>query len=196
MKFTRPELNYSFDSLSPTISGDTINLHYGKHLQGYINNLNNLIMGSGYEHSTLEDIICDASISPLYNNAAQVWNHIFYFDSLSAEGRREPIGSLAKAIDQFFGSFEEFKAEFESKGTSIFGSGWVWLSRTGNDELRITQEVNAGNPMREGLVPLLTFDVWEHAYYVDYQNRRAEHLSKMWDVVDWSVVESRYLALG
>ncbi len=190
-RFNLPELSYATDSLQPTISGQTVELHYGKHLQAYLDNLNSLLEGSGFEESSLEDIICQAS-GPLFNNGAQVWNHIFYFDALSGEGRRSPQNTLLRSIEFFFGSFEDFKSEFEKEGLAQFGSGWVWLSKDENDGLKITRESNAGNPLREGLTPLLTFDVWEHAYYVDYQNRRAEHLSKMWDIVDWSVVESRF----
>lgn len=195
LKFTKPELNYSVDALEPIISRDTIELHYGKHLQAYLNNLNNLVEGSGFEQRTLDDIVTSARES-LYNNGAQVWNHIFYFNTFSPNTtRNEPVGSLLRAIEYFFGSFEEFKAEFVKQGTALFGSGWVWLSKDANDELRITQESNAGNPLRDGLIPLLTFDVWEHAYYVDYQNRRADHLSRLWDIIDWEVVESRYLTI-
>ncbi|MFI3333000.1 MAG: superoxide dismutase [Rikenellaceae bacterium] len=190
-KFKRGALNYSSDSLQPTLSPETVELHYGKHLQAYLDNLNSLLEGSGFEESTLEEIICQAS-GPLFNNGAQVWNHIFYFDTLSPDARRTPQGTLLRSIEFFFGSFEAFKVEFEREGMAQFGSGWVWLSKDENDGLKITHESNAGNPLREGLTPLLTFDVWEHAYYVDYRNRRAEHLSKMWDIVDWSVVESRF----
>ncbi|MFR9502878.1 MAG: superoxide dismutase [Rikenellaceae bacterium] len=190
-KFTLPELKYSADALAPIISQKTIELHYGKHLQGYLDNLNNLLMNSGSKPTTLEEIISSAS-GPLFNNGAQVWNHIFYFDTLSADGKSAPSGALLRAIELFYGSFEEFKEEFEREGASLFGSGWVWLSKNKQDELTITKESNAGNPLRGGLTPLLTFDVWEHAYYVDYENRRAEHLSKMWDIVDWAVVESRF----
>ncbi len=190
-KFTSPQLRYSSDSLKPTLSQETVELHYGKHLQAYLDNLNGLLEGSGYSGSSLEKIICAAS-GAIFNNGAQVWNHIFYFETLSPTPRTTPQGELLKAVEMRFGSFEEFKREFEKQGATIFGSGWVWLSKDSNGELQITQESNAGNPLREGLTPLLTFDVWEHAYYVDYQNRRAEHLSKMWDIVDWAVVESRF----
>ncbi len=192
-KFTVPPLAYGSDALEPIISRQTIELHYGKHLQAYLNNLNNLLEGSGFEENTLDDIVTSAS-DALYNNGAQVWNHIFYFNTFNPSPERNaPIGSLLKAIEYFYGSFEEFKAEFEANGTSLFGSGWVWLSKDASDELLISQESNAGNPLRDGRTPLLTFDVWEHAYYVDYENRRAEHLSALWDIIDWSVVEERYL---
>ncbi len=191
-KFSRPALKYGIEALEPILSEETMELHYAKHLQTYLDNLNSLIIGSGYEEATLEDIIFSAS-GPLYNNGAQVWNHIFYFNTFAKGGQKMPTGSLLRAIEFSYGSFEDFKIEFEKQGATLFGSGWVWLSKDSNDELRITQEINAGNPLREGRTPLLTFDVWEHAYYVDYRNQRAEHLSKLWDVVDWSVVEQRYI---
>ena len=128
----------------------------------------------------------------LYNNAAQAWNHIFYFFSFSPDGGGEPSGELGEAIRRDFGSFENFKEEFEKAGVSLFGSGWVWLSRDDDGKLFITQEPNAGNPLRKGLTPILTFDVWEHAYYLDYQNRRADALKSLWDIVDWDMVEARY----
>ncbi len=190
-KFSAPDLKYSTDALEPAISAKTIELHYGKHLQAYLDNLNLLIERSGFEQRTLDDIVTSAQ-GALYNNGAQVWNHIFYFDTFSPNAQSAPTESLLRAIEYFFGSFDEFKAEFERQGASLFGSGWVWLYKDSNDELFISQESNAGNPMRNGHTPLLTFDVWEHAYYVDYENRRAEHLSKMWDLVDWKVVEERY----
>ncbi len=190
-KFTAPPLAYSADALAPTISQETIDLHYGKHLQAYLNNLNSLIEGSGFEGSTLDDVVYGAS-GALFNNGAQVWNHIFYFETLSPTPKPCPEGALIEALEYFFGSFDEFKTEFEKQGAALFGSGWVWLSKDSSDELFITQGSNADNPLRDGFTPLLTFDVWEHAYYVDYQNQRAAHLAKMWDVVDWAVVERRY----
>ncbi|MFI3280219.1 MAG: superoxide dismutase [Rikenellaceae bacterium] len=193
-RFSIPELKYNLDSLEPIISRQTLELHYGKHLQAYLNNLNNLVEQSDFDSGILDDIVYSASGS-LFNNGAQVWNHIFYFNSFTPERGLEPSGSLLKAIEFSYGTFEDFKAEFEGQGVSLFGSGWVWLSKDSNDELRITQEGNAGNPLREGLTPLLTFDVWEHAYYVDCQNRRAEHLSRLWEIVDWEMVERRYVGV-
>ncbi len=193
-RFSIPELKYSLDALEPIISRETLELHYGKHLQAYLNNLNNLVMQSDFDSGILDDIVYSAS-GPLFNNGAQVWNHIFYFNSFTPNRGLEPSGSLLKAIEFSYGTLEDFKAEFERQGVSLFGSGWLWLSKDSNDELRITQEGNAGNPLREGLTPLLTFDVWEHAYYVDYQNRRAEHLSRLWDIVDWEMIESRYVGV-
>lgn len=189
--YVQPELPYSTDALTPAISKETIEFHYGKHEKAYIDNLNKLIKGTEFEDMALEDIIKTSS-GALFNNASQAWNHIFYFFTFSPEGGGEPHGNLRKAIDSQFGSFEEFKNEFEKAGTTIFGSGWVWLSKDNDGKLFITQSSNAGNPLTDGLTPLLTFDVWEHAYYLDYQNRRADALHKLWDIIDWDVVKSRY----
>lgn len=191
MKYTQPDLPYSVDSLAPIISKQTIDCHYGKHEKAYINNLNSMIKGTEYEDMELEDIIINSS-GALFNNAAQAWNHIFYFFSFSPNGGGKPSGELAKAIDVTFGSFETFKVAFVSAGVTLFGSGWVWLSRNDDGQLFITQGDNATNPLKDGLTPLLAFDVWEHAYYLDYQNRREEHLNQLWKIIDWDVVESRY----
>lgn len=191
MKYTQPQLPYSNDALAPIISAETIDYHYGKHEKAYIDNLNKLIVGTEFEDMDLEDIIVHAT-GPLYNNAAQAWNHIFYFFSFSPDGGGEPRGELGDAIRRQFGSFENFKKEFEDAGAKLFGSGWVWLSRDNDGKLFITAESNAGNPMTSGLTPLLTFDVWEHAYYIDYKNLRAKYLEKLWDIVDWDLIESRY----
>lgn len=191
MNYNQPELPYAIDALEPAISARTIEFHYGKHEKAYIDNLNRLIKGTEFEDMELEEVIAHAK-GPLFNNASQAWNHIFYFFSFSPEGRREPHGDLRKAIDRDFGSFEKFKEAFVDAGVGLFGSGWVWLSRDQQGKLLITQGPNAGNPITEGLTPLLTFDVWEHAYYLDYQNRRADALRQLWDIVDWEVVENRY----
>ncbi|MFG6387303.1 MAG: superoxide dismutase [Muribaculaceae bacterium] len=191
MNYNQPELPYAIDALEPAISARTIEFHYGKHEKAYIDNLNRLIKGTEFEDMELEEVIAHAK-GPLFNNASQAWNHIFYFFSFSPEGRREPQGDLRKAIDRDFGSFEKFKEAFVDAGVGLFGSGWVWLSRDQQGKLLITQGPNAGNPITEGLTPLLTFDVWEHAYYLDYQNRRADALRQLWDIVDWEVVENRY----
>lgn len=191
MKYTQPNLPYSNDALAPYISAETIEYHYGKHEKAYIDNLNKLIVGTEYEDMELEDVIVHAK-GALFNNASQAWNHIFYFFSLSPDGGGEPDGALAEAIKRDFGSFEKFKEAFEDAGTKLFGSGWVWLSKDQTGKLIITQESNAGNPMTEGLTPLLTFDVWEHAYYIDYKNIRAKYLSGLWNIVDWDIVSSRY----
>ncbi len=191
MKYTKPQLPYAEDALEPVISRRTIEFHYGKHEQAYIDNLNKLIEGTEFAELPLEDVILDAK-GPLFNNASQAWNHIFYFFSFSPDGGGEPEGDLRKAIDRDFGSFENFKKEFVDAGTKLFGSGWVWLSRDNSGRLFITQEGNAGNPITDGLTPILTFDVWEHAYYLDYQNRRADALNALWDIIDWPIVEARY----
>lgn len=191
MIYEQPKLPYDNDALEPAISAKTIEFHYGKHEKAYIDNLNRLIKGTEFEDMELEEVIAHAK-GPLFNNASQAWNHIFYFFSFSPEGRREPQGDLRKAIDRDFGSFEKFKEAFVDAGVGLFGSGWVWLSRDQQGKLLITQGPNAGNPITEGLTPLLTFDVWEHAYYLDYQNRRADALRQLWDIVDWEVVENRY----
>lgn len=191
MKYTQPELPYAADALAPVISKETVDYHYGKHEKAYIDNLNRLIQGTQYEDMELEDVIREAK-GPLFNNASQAWNHIFYFFSFNPNGGGEPSGELRKAIDRDFGSFEDFKKAFEDAGVGLFGSGWVWLSADENGKLFITQEPNAGNPLTKGLHPILTFDVWEHAYYLDYQNRRGEQLKKLWDIVDWDIIESRY----
>lgn len=191
MIYTQPELPYATTELAPAISQETIEFHYGRHEKAYIDNLHKLIKGTKYEDYDLEDIICESD-GALFNNASQAWNHIFYFFSFSPNGGGEPTGELAEAIRRDFGSFENFKKEFVDAGVKIFGSGWVWLSRDETGKLLITQESNAGNPLRNGLTPLLTFDVWEHAYYLDYQNRRADSLNSLWDIIDWDMVESRY----
>lgn len=191
MKYEQPELPYQRDALAPAISAETVDFHYGKHEKAYIDNLNRLIKGTEFDDMDLEEIIVNAD-GALYNNASQAWNHIFYFFTFSPDGSREPGGALRAAIDRDFGSFEKFKEAFVDAGVGLFGSGWVWLCRDTNGKLLITQGSNAKNPLSDGLTPLLTFDVWEHAYYLDYQNRRADALRALWDIVDWDVVESRY----
>ncbi len=191
MKYEQPELPYADDALEPAISARTIQFHYGKHEKAYIDNLNRLIKGTEFEDSELEDVIAHAD-GPLFNNASQAWNHIFYFFSFSPDGRREPSGNLRKAIDRDFGSFDRFKDAFVDAGVGLFGSGWVWLCRDNNGKLLIVQGTNARNPITDGLTPLLTFDVWEHAYYLDFQNRRADALNALWNIVDWQVIESRF----
>ncbi len=191
MKYEQPDLPYQRDALAPAISAETVDFHYGKHEKAYIDNLNRLIKDTEFEDMDLEEIIVNAE-GPLFNNASQAWNHIFYFFTFSPDGSREPGGELRKAIDRDFGSFEKFKEAFVEAGVGLFGSGWVWLCRDNDGKLIITQGSNAQNPLTDGLTPLLTFDVWEHAYYLDYQNRRADALRALWDIVDWDVVESRY----
>lgn len=191
MKFSQPRLPYAVDALQPYISRNTIDYHYGKHESNYINTLNSLIEGTEFENMSLEDIIVKSD-GKIFNNASQAWNHIFYFFQFSPEGLKEPTGKLREKIDATFGSFDEFKRQFEEKGATLFGSGWVWLSADKNGDLHITQSPNAGNPMTEGLRPIMTFDVWEHAYYLDYQNRRADYLKQLWNIVDWDIVSMRY----
>lgn len=191
MKYEQPELPYKRDALAPAISPETIDYHYGKHEKAYIDNLNRLIKGTEFEDMDLEEVIVNAK-GALFNNASQAWNHIFYFFTFSPDGSREPGGDLRRAIDRDFGSFDKFKEAFVEAGVGLFGSGWVWLCRDDDGKLLITQGSNAQNPLTDGLTPLLTFDVWEHAYYLDYQNRRADALKALWDIVDWDVVESRF----
>lgn len=191
MEYTQPKLPYASDALEPAISQKTVEFHYGKHEKTYIDNLNKMIKGTEFERLDLEEIIRRSS-GALFNNASQAWNHIFYFFSFSPSGGGEPEGELAVAIMEQFGSFEAFKKAFVDAGVKIFGSGWVWLSKDSDGKLVITQESNAGNPLTSGLNPLLTFDVWEHAYYLDHQNRRADALNALWNIIDWDIISSRY----
>jgi Fe-Mn family superoxide dismutase len=185
-------LPYAVDALEPVISKQTLEFHHGKHLAGYVNNLNGLLPGSGFEEMTLEEIVCKAS-GGMLNNAGQILNHNLYFGQFCApKADNRPTGKLAEALERDFGSFEAFKEAFQKAGATLFGSGWVWLSADRDDKLVITQEANAANPIQKGLKPLLTFDVWEHAYYLDYQNRRPDHLAALWQIVDWEVIEKRY----
>jgi len=189
--FTLIDLPYK--SLAPVISDQTLSFHHGKHLQTYVDNLNKLIAGTEYEGFSLEDIVRKASAGGVFNNAGQILNHNLYFTQFAPQpSLPAPTGNLAKQIQKQWGSLDAFKAEFEAKGTTLFGSGWVWLQANEAGELSIAQYANADNPVAHGLKPLLTFDVWEHAYYLDYQNRRAAHLHELWKIVDWKVVESRY----
>ncbi len=196
--FTLIELPYAMEALVPVISAQTLSFHHGKHLQAYVDNLNNLLPGSEYEGMTLENIVGKVSVGPVFNNAGQILNHNLYFTQFkpSNETVHEPEGALAAQIEKQWGNFEAFKAEFEAKGVGLFGSGWVWLSSDADGSLVITQEQGASNPVQKGLKPLLTFDVWEHAYYLDYQNRRAAHLAALWQIVDWKVIEKRYEVEG
>lgn len=191
MKFTRPRLPYSHADLEPVISSTTVDFHYGKHEQAYIDNLNRLVEGTEFADMPLEEIIVKSE-GPLFNNASQAWNHIFYFFQFNPRGTKEPSGELSDRIIKQYGSIDEMKKKMEEAGASLFGSGWVWLSADTNGDLYITQGKNAENPLTSGLKPILVFDVWEHAYYLDYQNRRGEYLSRIWNLVDWSVIEQRY----
>ena len=192
--FTLIQLPYAMEALEPVISAETISFHHGKHLQAYVDNLNKLLPGSGFEGLSLVDIVRQAPAGGIFNNAGQILNHEMYFTQFkpASEAAQGPTDALAAQIEKQWGSFEAFKTEFETKGVGLFGSGWVWLSADADGSLVITQEQGASNPVVKGLKPLLTFDVWEHAYYLDYQNRRAAHLSALWQIVDWKVVEGRF----
>ena len=185
-------LPYSTDALEPVISAQTFAFHHGKHLQGYVDNLNKLLPSSSFEEMALEEIVCKAE-GAVFNNAGQILNHNLYFEQFSAPKEDpKPKGALAAQIEKQWGSFEAFKEAFVAKGVGLFGSGWVWLSKAQDESLVITQEPGANNPVVKGLKPLLTFDVWEHAYYLDYQNRRAAHLQELWKIIDWDVIEERF----
>lgn len=190
MLFTLPNLPYTADALAPTMSQETLNFHHGKHHLAYVNNLNNLIKGTRFETMELEDIIRNSD-GGIFNNAAQVWNHTFFFEQFKAKGC-ESKGNVRTAIEKKWGTFEAFKTEFNAAGATLFGSGWVWLVKDDKGNLEIVKEGNAGNPLTKGLTPLLTFDVWEHAYYLDYQNRRADYLAALWTILDWEAVEKRW----
>ena len=190
-KFELMALPYAIDALEPVISKQTLEFHHGKHLAGYVNNLNGLLEGSPLAELPLEEIVLKAQ-GGMLNNAGQILNHNMYFGQFCApKADNAPTGKLAEAIVRDFGSFEAFKEAFQKGGATLFGSGWVWLSADKDGKLVITQETNAANPIQNGLKPLLTFDVWEHAYYLDYQNRRPDHLAALWQIIDWEVIESR-----
>jgi len=192
MKFELPKLPYEINALEPSISKRTLEFHYGKHHQTYVTNLNNLISGTKFENANLETIIKEAE-GPLLNNAAQAWNHTFYFMSLKKNNECAPQDILAEAIIKSFGSFADLKDAFTKAAVSLFGSGWVWLVKNRDGLLEIIQESNAGNPLRKGLKPILTCDVWEHAYYLDYQNRRNEYINAFWSLINWELVEKRFV---
>jgi len=190
--FELMQLPYAADALEPVISAATIGFHHGKHLQAYVGNLNTLTYGTPFEGMELVDIVCKSE-GGILNNAGQILNHEMYFAQFtSPKADNRPEGKLAEAIERDFGSFDAFKSEFQKAGATLFGSGWVWLSADKDGKLVITQETNAANPVQRGLKPLLTFDVWEHAYYLDYQNRRAAHLAALWPLINWDEVARRY----
>jgi superoxide dismutase, Fe-Mn family len=191
MPFEIPKLPYAADALAPAIDQKTMEFHYGKHHQTYVTNLNNLVPGTKFENATLETIIKEAD-GAIFNNGAQIWNHTFYFLSFKPNGGGEPAGALADAIIKSFGSFTEFKEQFSKAALTLFGSGWAWLVKKADGSLEIKQESNAGNPLRNGLTPILTCDVWEHTYYLGYQNRRADYIKAFWDILDWEVISKRY----
>ncbi len=191
MAILLPPLPYALDALVPHISKETLDYHYGKHHKTYVDNLNRLLVGSPLENATLEDIIHQGS-GAIFNNAAQVWNHTFYWECLSPNGGGEPSGALATAITERFGSVQRFKEEFTQVALSTFGSGWAWLVRTQTGELDITSTSNANTPLTQNHLPLLTCDVWEHAYYIDYRNARAAYVETFWKIVNWPFVASRF----
>jgi Fe-Mn family superoxide dismutase len=185
-----PKLPYALDALEPYISKRTIEFHYGKHHQAYVNNLNKLIVGTDFENASLEDIVRKAG-GGIFNNGAQVWNHTFYWNCLKPQGGGEPTGPLAESLLNSFGSFSEFKEKFSTAAATLFGSGWAWLIKKGDGTLEIVQESNAGNPLKNGATPLLTCDVWEHAYYLDKQNVRLDYIADFWKLIDWNAVATR-----
>ncbi|MDA3817654.1 MAG: superoxide dismutase [Prolixibacteraceae bacterium] len=191
MSFELPKLNFAPNALEPQISQKTIEFHYGKHHQTYVDKLNNLTPGTEFENSSLEDIIKKAE-GGIFNNAAQVWNHTFYFEQFAKNGKKEPSGALESAIEQEFGTFAKFKEKFTTAATTLFGSGWAWLVVNPDGELEIVQTSNAGNPLRDGKKPIMTCDVWEHAYYLDKQNARPKYIEDFWEVLDWEVISERY----
>ncbi|WP_295430942.1 Fe-Mn family superoxide dismutase [uncultured Thiodictyon sp.] len=186
-----PALPYAKDALAPVISAETIDYHYGKHHQAYVTNLNNLIPGTEFESLSLEDIILKSS-GGVFNNAAQVWNHTFYWNCLSPTGGGAPTGALAAAIDAKFGSFEDFKKAFTQSAVTNFGSGWTWLVKNADGSLEIFNTANAGCPLTSGKKPLLTVDVWEHAYYIDYRNARPKYLETIWDKINWDFAAANF----
>ena len=190
MAFQLPPLPYGNADLEPHISEQTVNYHYGKHHKTYVDKVNKLTEGTSFEDATLEEIVKKAE-GGIFNNGAQVWNHTFYWHSLSPDGGGMPGGKLKEAIDRDFGSFEKFKEEFTASATTLFGSGWTWLVMKGDGKLDIINESNAGNPLRNGMKPLLTCDMWEHAFYLDRQNRKPEYLDAFWKLVNWDAAEKR-----
>jgi superoxide dismutase, Fe-Mn family len=188
MEHKLPELPYAKEALAPWISAETLEYHYGKHHKAYVDNLNKLIPGSEYEKLTLEEVIKKAPPGGIYNNAAQIWNHTFYWNCLAPKSGGEPSGDAASAITKTFSSFAQFKEKFSAAATTLFGSGWAWLVKNADGSLDIIQASNAGNPLKDGKKPLLTCDVWEHAYYIDYRNARAKYVESFWNLVNWKFV--------
>lgn len=192
MDYPMPTLPYAKDALAPIISEETIHFHYAKHLQTYVNNLNSLVTDTPFEGKSIEEIVKTAPDGAIFNNAGQVLNHTLYFLQFIPQPiTHEPTGKLAEAIQRDFGNFENFKNEMTHAATTLFGSGWVWLALDKNGKLVITKEINGSNPIRKDMKPLLGFDVWEHAYYLDYQNRRTDHLANLWKIINWEVIENR-----
>ena len=193
MAFELSALPYAKNALTPHISEETLEYHYGKHHQTYLTNLNNLVPGTEFEGLSLEEIIVKSS-GPIFNNAAQVWNHSFYWNSLTPNGGGEPTGELATAINATFGSFAKFKEEFTKTAVTTFGSGWAWLVKNADGSLALVSTSNAGSPLTTGQTPLLTCDVWEHAYYIDYRNARPAYLEAFWALVNWDFAEANFSA--
>lgn len=191
MEHKLPELPYALDALAPTISKETLEFHYGKHHQTYVTNLNNLIKGTEFENASLEEIVKKSS-GGIFNNAAQVWNHTFYWFGLSPNGGGEPTGALAEAINAKWGSFDEFKKAFNAVAAGTFGSGWAWLVKAADGSLELVSTSNAATPLTGDKTPLLTCDVWEHAYYIDYRNSRPNYLEGFWKLVNWDVVAKHF----
>jgi Fe-Mn family superoxide dismutase len=191
MTFQLPELPYALDALAPNISRETLEYHHGKHHQAYVNNLNNLIPSTNYEGLSLEEIIKQSS-GGVFNNAAQVWNHTFYWNCLTPNSTGKPSGALAEAIDNTFGSFDKFKENFSKTAIGTFGSGWAWLVKNPDGSIELLSSSNAGTPMTQGKTALLTCDVWEHAYYIDYRNARPTYVEKFWELVNWQFVEENF----
>ena len=194
MAFELPPLPYDKNALEPHVSAETLEFHHDKHHATYVTNLNKLVPGTEFESASLEDIIRKAPAGGIFNNGAQVWNHTFYFAGMGPNGGGEPTGELAEAIDKAFGSFAEFKEKFAASGAGNFGSGWTWLVKKTSGDLDIVNTSNAANPLRDGLTPLLTVDVWEHAYYIDYRNARPKYLEAFWNVVNWDFVAKNFAA--
>ncbi len=191
MKHELVTLPYAKDALAPVISQATIEYHHGKHLQNYVNTLNTLIEGTEFADMSLEDIVAKSE-GPTFNNAGQTLNHNLYFLQFAPNAGGKPSGALLQAIEAIWGSFEKFQEEFQTAGTKLFGSGWVWLYKDKAGKLAIGQYPNAGNPVKDGFTPLLGIDVWEHAYYLDFQNRRADHLKDVWQIINWEEVARRF----
>ncbi len=193
MPFELSPLPYARDALAPHISAETLDYHYGKHHAAYVNNLNNFIVGTIFEESTLEEIIREAE-GVLFNNAAQVWNHSFYWNSLTPNGGGEPAGELSAAIESAFGSFDAFRQAFTASATAQFGSGWTWLVKQSDGTLAIVNTANAANPLTDGQTPIITCDVWEHAYYIDYRNARPAYIEAFWQLVNWEFAANNFAA--
>jgi Fe-Mn family superoxide dismutase len=192
MAFELPPLPYDQNALEPHISAETLSFHYGKHHQTYVNNLNNLVPGTEFESLSLQEIIMKAPAGGVFNNAAQIWNHTFYWNSMSPGGGGQPSGALGDAINAAFGSFDAFKEKFSTSAATNFGSGWTWLVKAGNGGVEIVNTSNAGTPLTDGKKPLLTCDVWEHAYYVDYRNARPNYVAAWWNLVNWEYAKTQY----